>query len=78
MYKNNITSFIVLLGWLNMLIYVKLLEKKKKKATLELLSTWQIFAIVIIQSNSEEKMVKYWKIQKNNRTNLVVIKTIII
>lgn len=76
MYKNNITSFIVLLGWLNMLIYVKLLEKKK--ATLELLSTWQIFAIVIIQSNSEEKMVKYWKIQKNNRTNLVVIKTIII
>lgn len=57
MYKNNITSFIVLLGWLNMLIYVKLLEKKK--ATLELLSTWQIFAIVIIQSNSEEKMVKY-------------------
>ena len=35
------------------------LRKKKKKATLELLSTWQIFAIVIIQSNSEEKMVKY-------------------
>ena len=44
-----------------MVKYVNICQtlRKKKKATLELLSTWQIFAIVIIQSNSEEKMVKY-------------------
>lgn len=75
--KNSFTSFIVLLGGLNKLIYVKLLEKKNKP--LVLLSTWQIFAVVIIQFNSEEKMPKYLKIQKKNRTtNLVVIKIIII